>query len=136
MIAHERVAEMANGFSGTNSISEADWVAAIEELGKRTEEKEIFVQILWPRGQMNASVYRPHVSERTFHVYLRPQSLGGYGDLSIDVQLPERGEEMCEFWECRNETDVYLSLIYDHLEFQIATSLEFLALVTNDSRVQ
>ena len=128
---------MEDDISDMQPISEAEWTAAIEKLARRSEEKEIFVQILWSHANLCASVYRPHISEQTFHAYLRPQSPGDRGDNAINVRLPDPQEDFHEYQIHENETgEIFLSVARDDFELQIATSVEFLVTVTNDTRVQ
>jgi len=136
MIAHMEAAGMAEEFYGTDSISEDEWIEAIQDLAKRPGTGEIFLQIFWPHGHLCASGFQPHVDERMFHVLLRQQAPSDLGDASINIELSDLGGDRGQYEKIGSGSELYLSFSYDEFQLQIATSLEFLGLVTSEPPVQ
>jgi hypothetical protein len=136
MIAHEETADMAEEFFGTDSISEDEWIEAIQDLAKRPGTGEIFVQIFWPRGHLLASGFQPHINKRTFHILLRQRTRADLGDASIDIDLPELEGDQGQYEKLESGSELYLSFSYPEAQLQISTSLEFLGLVTSEPPIQ
>jgi len=124
-------------------ISPQEWAIKVDEMSAKAGERELYVRLLFPGGLVVATGFRPQVSEQGIGIPLQRQSPSGLGSAALTVSLPK----LEEGWYRRavSETgEIYLSVAYPacgmtipaRVELQIATSLDFLDLVTSVAPMQ
>ena len=125
-------------------ISEAEWVLAVNELGKREPLIPVFVQVSWSFGYVLATGFQPQVNARMIQIPLSRKSLADSIDGGIKVSLPRPGQG--HYRQETNESgDTVLTMSFQiedqyesfyWVEARIATNAELLDLVNSASRVQ
>lgn len=127
-------------------VFEHEWVEEFHKLATKAGEKDIYIRLLWPFGRLDASGFQPQVRDRTIEILLQRQSPSGSASALLQLSLPEE-DSTCYRKKVSGEGEIFLSMTYPHCRaghhgsvelaaFEIATSVEFLALVTSDAQKQ
>jgi hypothetical protein len=138
--------EGQNPSGGEKTLSEHDWVEALDRLSAKVQGKDFYVVYSFPAGNLFATGFQLRVDGQMIRILLQRESRGGSADAVLELFLP--AEETAHYRQVVSEEgEMLLWVTYPYCthnlhrgaekaKIQISTSVELLELVESDAPMQ